>query len=205
MVKTIDTRQMPCRKDITSNKSYCDLLFAWIQCNSERATLHSQDRQIEKKKCQFTNIEREMTDSQGNKVMGRKTIAKYFHWLVEQGFLVEDEKYYKIIVFDKESANILQYKTLSILTNVLRPHVIDIYQCLFGRFKAADEKPYLVTVAQMKEYIGVATTTTSNNAIVMDSLEILKRLQLLDFQYVQTEEKKTNIQIDWVVDRLPDL
>lgn len=129
--------------------------------------------------------------------MGRKTIAKYFHWLVEQGFLVEDEKYYKIIVFDKESANILQ----SILTNVLRPHVIDIYQYLFGRFKAAD----LVTVAQMKEYIGVATTTTSNNAIAMDSLEILKRLQLLDFQYVQTEEKKTNIQIDWVVDRLPDL
>nr|DAV01761.1 MAG TPA: hypothetical protein [Caudoviricetes sp.] len=30
-------------------------------------------------------------------------------------------------MFDKESANILQYKTLSILTNVLRPHVIDIY------------------------------------------------------------------------------
>lgn len=108
----------------------------------------------------------------GNKVMGRKTIAKYFHWLVEQGFLVEDEKYYKIIVFDKESANILQYKTLSILTNVLRPHVIDIYQYLFGRFKAADEKPYLVTVAQMKEYIGV---TTSNNAIVA-------RGELLDFK-----------------------
>ena len=68
-----------------------------------------------------------MTDSQGNKVMWRKTIAKYFHWLVEQGFLVEEEKYYKIIVFDKDSANILQYKTLSILMNVLRPHVIDIY------------------------------------------------------------------------------
>lgn len=57
----------------------------------------------------------------------------------------------------------------------------------------------------MKEYIGIATTTTSNNAIVMDSLEILKRLSLLDFSYIQTEEKKTNIQINWVVDRLPDL
>nr|DAH81454.1 MAG TPA: hypothetical protein [Caudoviricetes sp.] len=45
----------------------------------------------------------------------------------------------------------------------------------------------------MKEYIGIATTTTSNNAIVMDSLEILKRLSLFDFSYIQTEEKKTNI------------
>lgn len=202
----LDTRQMPCRREVTSEKNYCDLLYAWLQCNSERVTLHSRDRQIEKKRCQFTNIEREMTDSQGNKVMSRKTISKYFHWLEDQGYIIDEEgKYYKLRLLQPEEANIIYYKTLSILTNVLKQHVIDIYQYLYGRFCANEKQPYIVTVSQMKDYIGIATTTTSNNAIVMDPLEILCRLQLLDFEYIQTEEKKTNIQINWVVDRLPDI
>lgn len=201
----LDTRQMPCRKEITSEKNYCDLLYAWLQCNSERVSMHSRDRQIDKKKCRFTYIESAMTDSQGEKVMSRKTISKYFHWLEEQGFIIEDGNYYRLKLLSAEEANIIYYKTLSVLTNVLKQHVIDIYQYLYGRFCANDKEPYIVTVAQMKDYIGKATTTTSNNAIVMDPLEILCRLQLLDYEYVQTEEKKTNIQINWVVDRLPDL
>lgn len=201
----LDTRQMPCRKEVTSEKNYCDLLYAWLQCNSERVTLHSRDRQIEKKRCQFTNIEREMTDSQGQKVMNRKTISKYFHWLEDNGYIVEDGKYFKIRVLEPEEGNIIYFKTLSILMNVFRQHVIDIYQYLYSRFCANNKQPYIVTVSQMKNYIGITTGTTSNNAIVMDSLDILRRLQLLSFRYVQTEEKKTNIEIEWVVDRLPEL
>lgn len=200
--KVKNTRQMPCLREVTSEKNYSDLLYAWLQCNSERVGLHSTDRQIEKSKCKFVYIERAMTDSQGEKIMSRKTISKYFKWLEDQGFLIEDKDYYKLRVLDREEANILQFETLSILTNVLRPHAIDIYQYLYGRFCAAG-KAYLVTVSQIKNFIGIATATTSNNAIVMDTLDILKRLQLLDWEYVQTEEKKTNIQINWVTDRLP--
>lgn len=201
----LDTRQMPCRREVTSEKNYCDLLYAWLQCNSERVSMHSRDRQIDKKKCKFTYIEAAMVDSQGEKVMSRKTISKYFHWLEEQGFIIEEDKYYRLRLLSAEEANLIYYKTLSVLTNVLKQHVIDIYQYLYGRFCANEQQPYIVTVAQMKDYIGKATTTTSNNAIVMDPLEILCRLQLLDYEYIQTEEKKTNIQINWVVDRLPDL
>lgn len=202
---TIETRQMPCRREVVAEKQYSALLYAWIQCNSERTTPRSADRRIEKKKCKFIAIERDMTDSQGNKVMSRKTISKYFKWLIDQGLLEDDGgDYYNLRVLDKEEANILQYRTLTILLNTLRSEVIDIYQYLYGRFMANSGQAYIVTVSQMKEYIGIATTTTSNNAVVMDAVDILDRLGLLKFRYVQTEAKKTNIQIDWVVDRLPD-
>ena len=30
-----NSRQMPKLKSIVSSKEYCDLLYAWLQCNSE--------------------------------------------------------------------------------------------------------------------------------------------------------------------------
>lgn len=59
----LDKRQMPCSSSITGDKNYHDLLYAWLQCNSERRTLHSRERWIHKKKCKFTYIEKEMRDS----------------------------------------------------------------------------------------------------------------------------------------------
>lgn len=54
--------------------------------------------------------------------MSRKTISKYFHWLEENGFIIdeEDSSYYRLRLLSAEEANIIYYKTLSILTNVLK-------------------------------------------------------------------------------------
>lgn len=199
----LDTRQMPCRREVTSEKNYCDLLYAWIQCNSERVSLHSRDRQISKTKVKFVNIEREMVDSEGNKIMNRKTISKYFHWLEDNGFVIEDGKYYKLRILEPEEANIIYYKTLSILINVFQRHSIDIYQYLYGRFCACGKQPFFATIAQIKDFIGISVDTSSNNAKVTDTLVILKRLQLLDYEYIWTDENKEQIRFNWVVDRLP--
>lgn len=195
---------MPCRSSVTSTKDYCDILYAWIQCNSERITLHSQDRRISKQKCKFTNIEREMINQEGEKIMERRTISKYFKWLIEQGFLIPDEKdeYYNISVLGKDEANIIYYETLAKLMTVFRRHSIDIYQYLYSRYCANGKKAFIATVQDIKRYIGVATTTTSNNAIVSDTLDILRRLKLLDYHYVE-DSCKTRIEFTWVVDRLP--
>lgn len=200
----LNTRQMPCRRDITSEKNYCDILYAWIQCNSERATLHSTDRYISKQKVKFTNIEREMVDSEGKSIMNRKTISKYFHWLVEKGFLVEEDKNYRITVLGKDEANIIYYKTLSVLVNVFQRHSIDIYQYLYGRYCACERKPFFVTIPMIKDFIGMSTKTTSNNAKVTDTLNILKRLGLLEYEYKWVDKDKEQIQITKVLDRLPD-
>ena len=42
--------------------------------------------------------------------------------------------------------------------------------------------------------IGIATTTTSNNIIIDDTIDILKRLGLLDFKMAYGEDNKTYLQ-----------
>lgn len=81
-------------------------------------------RRIEKKKIKWTVIERDFTrtlsDGSVEKVMSRKTIAKYFNYLVEQGLITEGEDdYYYLTVLDASEANLIECITLSKLMNVL--------------------------------------------------------------------------------------
>ena len=115
---------MPSANIIVREKDYCDLLYAWLQCNSERENMLSSARRIEKKKVKWTNIERDFTrmlsDGTTEKVMSRKTIAKYFAHLVDQGLIKEgDDEYYYLTVLDASEANLIELVTLSKLTNVL--------------------------------------------------------------------------------------
>jgi len=54
---------------------------------------------------------------------------------------------------------------------------------------------------QIKEYIGVATGTTSNNAIVSDTIEILERLNLLRMK-LMSDGNKTYMEFMWVKNKL---
>ena len=82
-----NSRQMPSASMIVREKDYCDLLYAWLQCNSERESVVSARRRIEKKKVKWAAIERDFTralsDGSVEKVMSRKTIAKYFTHLID--------------------------------------------------------------------------------------------------------------------------
>ena len=81
--KDLDTNK---RGSITKEKDYCDLLYAWLQCNSEKVYVDGYDRRIEKNRVKWTQIERDFTrravDGSEEKIMGRKTIAKYFQYLL---------------------------------------------------------------------------------------------------------------------------
>ena len=119
-----NSRQMPSASMIVREKDYCDLLYAWLQCNSERENVMSTRRRIEKKKVKWAVIERdftrELTDGTVEKVMSRKTIAKYFNHLMNQGLVSEgDDDYYYLTVLDASEANLIEYITLSKLMNVL--------------------------------------------------------------------------------------
>lgn len=204
-----DSRQMPSTSYITREKDYCDLLYAWIQCNSERVAIDSRDRRIHKSKIKWTQIEKDFTrrDSEGKeyKVMGRKTIAKYFGYLEEKGLIkLEDDDYYYLRLLDQSEANLIEYKTLMKLMNVLQKNSISIYIYLFNRYWANGRQPFIATIKNIKDYIGIATSTTSNNAIVDDTIEILKRLGLLDYEIVW-QDGKSLLQFKWVKNALPDI
>ena len=203
-----NSRQMPSSKIITKEKNYCDLLYAWLQCNSELLDMESRMRYIERKNVKWVRIERDFTrqssDGAIEKVMDRKTIAKYFRHLEEKGLVKlnkEDDNYY-LTVLDNYEANLIEYKTLNKLMNVFQKNSISIYIYLFNRYFANDQKPFIVTMRQIKEFIGIATSTTSNNMLIDDTLDILKRLKLLDYEIIY-QDGKTMFQFKWVKNKLP--
>ena len=81
------------------------------------------ERRIAKKSIKWTAIEKDFTrfvEGKEVKAIARKTIAKYFGWLEENGFIeLRDDDYYYLTVLDKHDAFLVEYNTLSILMNTL--------------------------------------------------------------------------------------
>lgn len=208
MVIKKNSRQMPSTTSIVREKDYCDLLYAWLQCNSERENVNTSRRRIEKKKVKWASIERdftrELSDGTIEKAMSRKTIAKYFAYLLDSK-LVSDEgdDYYYLTVLDGSEANLIEYNTLLKMMNVFQKNSINIYIYLFNKYYTSSFQPFIATFRQIKEYIGIATTTTSNNAIIDDTIDILKRLGLLDYRIKILEDNKTCLEFLWVKNELP--
>ena len=86
--------------------------------------------------------------------------------------------------------------------NVLQRNSISIYIYLFNRYYANNGEPFIATCKQIKDYLGIATTTTSNNLIVLDTIDILSRLGLMEYQMVY-EEERSYIQFNWIKNKLP--
>ena len=204
-----NSRQMPVSTSIVREKDYCDLLYAWLQCNSERVSEDRHDRRIEKSKIKWTAIEKDFTralsDGTEEKVMSRKTIAKYFKHLEDEGLILlnENDGYYYLKLLGNESARLIEYNTLSKLMNVFQKNSISIYIYLLNKYWAAGYSPFIATMKQIKDFIGIASTTTSNNLIIDDTIDILKRLGLLDYEIVW-KEGKSFFQFRWVQNRLPE-
>ena len=203
-----NSRQMPSTTSIVREKDYCDLLYAWLQCNSERENINTSRRRIEKKKVKWASIERDFTrqlsDGSIEKAMSRKTIAKYFSYLIDEKLVIdENDDYYYLAVLDPQGGNLIEYNTLLKMMNVLQKNSINIYIYLFNRYYANNFQPFIATFRQVKDYIGIATTTTSNNAVIDDTIDILKRIGLLDYKLKVLEDNKTCLEFLWVKNELP--
>ena len=200
---------MPSTSSVAREKDYCDLLYAWLQCNSDRVNMNENGRRIHKSKIKWTAIEKDFTrvlvDGSVEKVMSRKTIAKYFKHLENRGFikLNEEDEYYYLTVLDSSEANLIEYNTLSKLLNVMQRNSINIYVYLFNRYYANGRNSFIATLKQIKDFIGIATTTTSNNILIDDTLDILKRLGLLDYSLITGADNKTYLEFQWVKNKLP--
>ena len=204
------SRQMPSIRSITTEKDYCDLLYAWIQTNSERVSPNRPDRKIEKKKVKFVEIEKHFTreiDGVVEKTMSKYSISKYFKKLVDMGLIYEnedDKQNYYLALLEPDEAMLIEVNTLETLMNTMERHVIDIYSYLYNRYFANGQSSYTLTLSQVKDFIGIATTTTSNNYRIVCSFEILERLGLLSFELVW-KDGLSFYQINWVRNKLPAL
>jgi uncharacterized membrane protein len=186
-----NSRQIPSIERYTADKKYNDLLYGILQemsylevCDNEKV------RYVNKKDINYTHLGERMGTS-------RQTASSKFKNLISLGLIVfiKEQDRYKLNYLDKTTCSLVPFETLRILNNTLSQNSISLYVYLLKRYIANKEQEFTVTMSQMKKFIGIATTTTSNNEIINDILNVLKLLGLVDFNKIQIEKDKTQIQI----------
>ena len=184
-----NSRQVPSIEKYTADKKYCDLLYGVLQEMSYSETIGGvTTRYVNKSDFSYESL--------GDRIgLKRATTSTKFKNLIALGLISEisSEKRYRLDYLDKSVASLIPYETLRKLNNSLNHNAISLFVYLLKRYIANNEQEYVVTMAQMKNFIGIASTTTSNNEVITDILEVLKLLGLVDYEYRQVEKDKTNL------------
>lgn len=184
-----NSRQVPSIEKYTADKKYCDLLYWVLQEMSYSETIGGvTTRYVNKSDFSYESL--------GDRIgLKRATTSTKFKNLIALGLISEipSEKRYRLDYLDKSVASLIPYETLRKLNNSLNHNAISLFVYLLKRYIANNEQEYVVTMAQMKNFIGIASTTTSNNEVITDILEVLKLLGLVDYEYRQVEKDKTNL------------
>ena len=182
-----NSRQIPKTKNLMSNELYSDMLYSYLQVISyfEQET---GTRFIPKKEIKFTQIAEALN-------ITRQTASAKFKKLLEMKLLILNEKLarYEFKILDKTIANLVPVETLRKLVSAFNENTINIYMVILNNWYTNKQKPYALPLNTIKTFIGLSTKTRSNNYIITDLLEILKKLKLLNYElsYQSQEDGST--------------
>lgn len=190
-----NSRQIPDSKTICADKKYYDILYGWLQQVSE---FEDGVRWVDVKKVNFTQL---------SKIFGlsRQTVSTKMKNLEKMGLVTKNEKKnrYELLILDPNVAALIPYNTLKLLVDTLSENSISSYVYLLSRYIANNEKPYQFTLMQVKTYIGISTTTKSNDEIITNILFVLQKIGLIKYSMTEAPGSefgniKTIYQIDWM-------
>lgn len=112
-----------------------------------------------------------------------KTLKAHINYLLEQGYIVEGDKYYDLP--EKEDIYFLiPLETLQYLNDNCKEHVIKIYIYLGQRYKMVEQedRDYVFTLEEIGEHIGIAVKNHSAGyRVVKNALDLLQNSGLIDY------------------------
>lgn len=197
-----NSRQVPKAKDICASKKYYDILYAYLQCISVRDE-KSGIRYFSKKDINFSKLGDIFN-------LSRQTVSTKFKNLKELGLVVEaDNDNYKLVELSADLASLVPYTTLKLIIDTLSENSISTYIYLLNCYYANNCKSFQFTLDQIKSYIGISTSTRSNNDIVTNILYVLEKVGLIKYSLTTVKQDtdtfqniKTIYQLDWLTNTL---
>ena len=182
-----NSRQVPKTKTICANKKYYDILYAYLQCISIRDEYDGK-RYFYKKDINFSKLA-EIFD------LTRQTVSTKFKNLTELGLVIKiDENTYQLLELEPDIATLIPYKTLKVLTDALSQNSISVYVYLLNQYYSNGCKPFVFTIEQIKKYIGISTSTRSNDEIVNNILYILQQIGLIRYSIINQKQEADTFQ-----------
>lgn len=137
--------------------------------------------------------------------LSRQTVSTRFKNLIQLGLIEEKIDTYELVKLDNNVAWLIQQELLQLMIDTLSQNTVSTYVYLFNRFYANDNKPFQFTIEQIKNHIGISTTTRSNDEIVSNILFILQKLGIIKYSLTTLKQEgdnfnnvKTIHQLDWI-------
>ena len=137
--------------------------------------------------------------------LSRQTVSTRFKNLIQLGLIEEKVDTYELVKLDNNMAWLIQQELLQLMIDTLSQNTVSTYVYLFNRFYANENKPIQFTIEQIKNHIGISTTTRSNDEIVSNILFILQKLGIIKYSLTTLKQEgdnfnnvKTIHQLDWI-------
>lgn len=190
-----DSRQMPKKQEQVSNKMYSDVVYAWLQTNSDWDR-ENNIRWIAKKDVKYIKI----AECLG---ISRQTASTKFKKLLDKdekgqvgiGLVVfnSEKERYELPTLSADMAMLIENGTLRKMLNALNENAINVYIYLLNRFLANKEQPFKFEIDQVKQFIGISTTSRGNNYIISDILLVLQKLGLIEYELISEKTERGDI------------
>lgn len=198
-----NSRQIPKTKEICANKKYFDILYAYLQCVSEKD--EEGKRYFTKKDINFSKL----ADQFG---LSRQTISTKFKNLKELGLVEEiDKNTYKLVKLENDLATLVQYDLVKLMNDTLNDNTISVYVYLFNLYYANGCKVFQFSLDAVKGFIGLSTSARNNNDIVTNILFVLQKIGLIKYSLTTAKSNdnfdnvKTIYQLEWLTNDIKDV
>lgn len=193
-------RQIPKTKEYCSNKEYYDILYGYLQQQSQWEQKKNNNRRyIDKSLINYSQLGRQLGIS-------RQTASKKFKNLINLGLIIDEpgDKYY-LTPLSADIASLIPNPTLKLITDTLNEYSISVYVYLLMRYIANNEEVFQFKLSDVKKHIGICSTTRSNDEIITNILFVLQKIGLIKYhltalqqENVDYKDVKTIYQLDYL-------